>query len=171
MSMLPNQSQWDGRKFSLKLLGKKLIFFCCTLFTRRCKVWAAYTVLYGALETNIEEEMLREMESLFWWHYLVPYQIVPEARTILGFFYYESWWSIFLLRPVWVGFSVFIHTRLTDLEMFILKREAPRRNTTAFQIFEGCWVEELPECSVCPLDLVGRCFRWSDFRSAEEITI
>lgn len=77
--------------------------------------------------------------------------------------------SIFLLIPVWVGFYVFIHTCLKDLEMFILKRKTPRRNMNAFQIFEGCWVEELLEYSVClqrvELGSVGICFCWSDFRS------
>lgn len=100
---------------------------------------------------------------------LAPKQAMPQARTILGLFYYMSDWSIFLLIPVWVGFYVFIHTCLKDLEMFILKRKTPRRNMNAFQIFERCWVEELLEYSVClqrvELGSVGICFSWSDFRS------
>ena len=57
----------------------------------------------------------------------------------------------------------------TALEMFILRRKTPRRDMNAFQIFEGCWAEELLEYSVClqgvKLESVGRCFRWSDFRA------
>lgn len=100
---------------------------------------------------------------------LAPDQDMPEARTILGLFYCMSKWSLFLLTPVWVASYVFIYMWLKDLDMLILKRKRPKKNTNGFQIFEGCWVEELLEYSVClqgvKLGSVGRCFRWSDFRA------
>ena len=35
---------------------------------------------------------------------------MPGARTILGHFYYIRGWSPFLLRPIWIGFSVFVYS-------------------------------------------------------------
>lgn len=82
------QTRWGRSEFFLKLLVKKLIFSCCTLFMRRYKVCGCFShITRGTGNQHGRGNDERDRKSILVTLLLAPDQAVPEARISLGCFF------------------------------------------------------------------------------------
>lgn len=151
--------------------GKKPTFSYWTLCMRRYKVRGLFSHIIRGTGTTVEEGSTerdgKAILVILLWPQIKTCQKLEQSLAFSTVWANEA--SLCLHQFGLHLMSFFIYMWLKDLDMLILKRKRPKKNTNGFQIFEGCWVEELLEYSVClqgvKLGSVGRCFRWSDFRA------